>query len=545
MCERQNYELFHLASPAIPLVCFATAAGASVLPLHHVWKTAPVGGVVLGTSPADLDRLVVESSSDQDNDSPTHYSLISPRKGNAADSTDRYYSPYYHHITLSNLKPSTTYYYRPVVQATAHELEVAFQNNNLRRPVQQQQSEAVARDFQEVQEDEATQGESNSRQRRYHSRNRNRRRRRRSLIEWGPYNGSERECPSPDRIRSFRTAPPVPEGISGGIDQTLQLAVVGDLGQFPHSEEVLARMLHSKSDLDALILAGDVAYTTTDHRRWDTFMDFLEDYPIAETIPMMLCPGNHDIDKEENGTGIFLAYEHRFRMPRVRPPQLGEYDGPLGSLNMDRPPYPLPYEWGNAYYAYTYGPARILMINAYSSMERNSTQYNWIVSELEQIDRSITPWVLAVLHTPLYNTFSLHQHDYQSLAAKEHLEPLFVQHRVNVVFSGHIHAYLRTTTVAHGIVDPTGPMHVTIGAGGRKCEAPFLNETPEDWVQVRDATVFGYGVFRIRNRTHAEWDWIHTGLNEHRSYNQLYHSNVTLPPGPGRDRDILLNQFFL
>jgi hypothetical protein len=47
------------------------------------------------------------------------------------------------------------------------------------------------------------------------------------------------------------------------------------------------------------------------------------------------------------------------------------------------------------------------------------------------------------------------------------------------------------------------------------------------------------------NHTHAEWDWVHTGHNEKREYNQLYHSNATLPAGPGRDRVLLTNQFYL
>ena len=52
-------------------------------------------------------------------------------------------------------------------------------------------------------------------------------------------------------------------------------------------------------------------------------------------------------------------------------------------------------------------------------------------------------------------------------------------------------------------MDPSGPIHITVGAGGRKCEAPFSSETPEPWVEVRDATIYGYGMFRILNSTHG------------------------------------------
>ena len=85
-------------------------------------------------------------------------------------------------------------------------------------------------------------------------------------------------------------------------------------------------------------------------------------------------------------------------MPRVQPADLGVYDGPVGTLNMDAPPYPLPYEWGNAYYSFTYGPAKHVVISAYSSMEPGSVQYQWLVDELASVDRVTTPWLLVTIH---------------------------------------------------------------------------------------------------------------------------------------------------
>jgi acid phosphatase type 7 len=185
------------------------------------------------------------------------------------------------------------------------------------------------------------------------------------------------------------------------------------------------------------------------------------------------------------------------------------------------------------------------MISSYSNMDQGSTQYNWIVEELSKVDRSLTPWLIVVLHTPLYNTFSLHRHDPQIIAAKENLEELFVEYKVNLVFTGHIHAYLRTKNVAMDKLSPTGPIHITVGAGGRKCEAPFYDPVPEDWVEVRDATMYGYGMFHVFNRTHAQWDWVHTGLADDHSLNQIYRSNETLPAGPAVDRVLIENQFYL
>jgi hypothetical protein len=214
-----------------------------------------------------------------------------------------------------------------------------------------------------------------------------------------------------------------------------------------------------------------------------------------------------DIEKQENGNAIFQAYETRFRMPQVRPAELGVFDFP-GKLNLDAPPYPLPYDWGNAYYSFVYGPAKHIVVSAYSAMEPDSAQYTWLKRELESVDRTVTPWLLVSIHTPLYSTYAVHKHDPQIFAAQEHMEPIFVKHHVNVVFTGHIHAYQRTANVAMGKPDHKGPMHVTVGAGGRQCDAPFENEVAEEWIVKRDASFYGYGRFSILNQTHAEWRWI-------------------------------------
>ena len=505
---------------------------------------APIGGVLLGTSPDRLDTVVLEQQRQEGDEdtlyaSPTSYNITAtaPKYGNYG-SDGLYVSPYYHHVVLTQLQPSTTYYYKPVVQNSRAD----FEKYNLRRSSnnkkntkstfanEQEMEQALDQSVRKESGDDVDYDEEDDRMllRPYDSR-----------VLLSPYNPSDIECPSPDKIRSFRTAPPT------GATQQVSLAIIGDLGQFPHSEETLMRLKRDRSQMDAILLVGDVAYTQNDHRRWDTFFDFLDDYPLVDRVPMMICPGNHDIDKLPQDNQIFLAYENRFRMPRVHPPQLGLYDGPLGKLNMDAPPYPFPYEFGNAYYSFIYGPAKIIMISAYSSMEPDSTQYKWIQDELNQVDRTVTPWVIAALHTPIYNTFSLHHHDLQIIAAREHMEPLFIQQKVNMVFTGHIHAYLRTTNVAKEKVTPDGPIHITVGAGGRKCEAPFQQEEPEAWVHVRDATFYGYGMFRIVNETTAFWDWVHTGVTDGRTYNEIGRSNVTLPSGPALDHVVVKNQYYL
>ena len=252
-----------------------------------------------------------------------------------------------------------------------------------------------------------------------------------------------------------------------------------------------------------------------------------------------------DIEKQEGDKYIFQAYESRFRMPRVHPPDLGLFDAEEGMLDMEAAYYPLPYEWGNAYYSFVYGPTKHIIISAYSSMEPESTQYKWVVNELESIDREVTPWVIVSLHTPIYNTFSLHGHDPQIFAAKEHMEPLWVKHHVNVIFTGHIHAYQRTFNVAMDKVTKKGPVHITIGAGGRACDAPYKTENQEEWLAKRDASFHGYGRFSIFNHTHAEWKWIPISPSDKHDYNYVKHQKEVHLPQLMYDEVVLENQYYM
>lgn len=363
-----------------------------------------------------------------------------------------------------------------------------------------------------------------------------------------PYDPTGRACIDPERIRSFRTAPKEVEEEGTQTETALYpmvFGIIGDIGQFEHSQQTLNHMRDHPKGMRAVILVGDIAYPDFDGRKWDTFFDFLDDHSNFDEIPLMIAAGNHDIDKQYSRKEIFLGYEHRFRMPRLHPPELGLYEGEDEKLNMDAPPYPLPYEWGNSYYAYTYGPTRHIVVNAYADMSPGSTQYEWITDELVSIDRTRTPWVLLIMHPPIYNTFALHHHDPQIFAAREHLEPLMIQYHVNVVLTGHIHAYQRTDYVAYNSTTPTGPMHITIGAGGRKCDAPFKNKEPEKWLMKRDASMYGYGRLVIENITHAEWRWIPIAPSELHDYNQVKGDEELHLPSLDHDRITIENQYYV
>ena len=161
-------------------------------------------------------------------------------------------------------------------------------------------------------------------------------------------------------------------------------------------------------------------------------------------------------------------------------------------------PYPIGHDYGNSFYSFTYGPAYIIVLNSYASVDPGSKQYEWLVKELEGVDRTVTPWLLCMIHCPLYNTFHHHYRDIQLVKGREYLEPLFYSYRVNGVFSGHVHAYQRTRNVYKDKVDRLGPMHVIVGEGGKTINTEARSVQPEEWIAVRDETAYGYGQLILR-----------------------------------------------
>lgn len=62
-----------------------------------------------------------------------------------------------------------------------------------------------------------------------------------------------------------------------------------------------------------------------------------------------------------------------------------------------------------------------------------------------QTDRSITPWLIVLLHSPWYTSYNGHFKENECM--RETYEWLLVKYGVDIVMSGHVHAYERTKPV--------------------------------------------------------------------------------------------------
>ena len=100
---------------------------------------------------------------------------------------------------------------------------------------------------------------------------------------------------------------------------------------------------------------------------------------------------------------------------------------------------------GNTWYSVAYGPVTIVHYSTERSMATDSPQYLWLAQTLRSIDRTVTPWVIAMGHRPTYVDWKAGaSEEYDTMAYYQYLlDPLFTETKVDLVFHGHKHVTQR------------------------------------------------------------------------------------------------------
>ncbi|TMW56384.1 hypothetical protein Poli38472_006394 [Pythium oligandrum] len=268
--------------------------------------------------------------------------------------------------------------------------------------------------------------------------------------------------------------------VAVGSQAPVTFAVIGDLGQTEYSEQTL-RHLINQDGLTAILHAGDLSYADNYQPRWDRWGKLVE--PLASTCPWMVSVGNHEEERPcQDGADRFVAYQKRFRMP---------YDVDDGK------------QAKNQYYGFRVGMVHFIVVHPYTATDANSPQYQWLSEELGRVDRTLTPWVVVIMHGPWYNSNTAHQGREPHLRMKDDMEDLLFEHKVDLVFSGHVHAYERSFPVYKEVVRADGIVYVVLGDGGnREGLAPTYIHPKPAWSAFRQAN-YGFGLFHVLNHTHA------------------------------------------
>jgi hypothetical protein len=230
----------------------------------------------------------------------------------------------------------------------------------------------------------------------------------------------------------------------------------------------------------------------------------------------MVTPGNHEIEQTFDATGAIVthaAFEHRFKMPAVKPAEFGAVIHPAYYSDNHTPictpsVYQREYNYGNSFYSFEVASVHVVFLNPYTSTSATSAQYKWLLDDLSSVDREVTPWLVVVMHCPWYNSNMAHYEEWQTVTMRDAMENLFYEHHVNVVIAGHVHAYERTHPVYRNAPTQDGPMYLVVGAGGNdEGHYPDYIQPAPSWSAFRDGFQFGHGELRFLSRDKLRWTW--------------------------------------
>lgn len=256
-------------------------------------------------------------------------------------------------------------------------------------------------------------------------------------------------------LLSFQTAKPK--------GAPLMFGVISDTESRPQINHRVAQMLWDERP-DFAIHLGDLTDGGSRSNAFEWNMEYFQGIgPFAARVPILAVPGNGDAD---------LHWFGRYH------PQAGK----------------------QAYYRFDYGDASFWMLNSNlkKELQKGGEQYVWLESELTN---SNAKWKFVVLH---HAPYSSDEDDYgntwqgpgsQGDPRLRDLVGLVEEKRVDAVFFGHLHTYMRTHPLKGGRVDlQNGVVYLQVGGTGGNLED---NAPTRTWFAAKNYRGFHYGTAQI------------------------------------------------
>lgn len=234
----------------------------------------------------------------------------------------------------------------------------------------------------------------------------------------------------------------LPSASASAGDRTFSFIAYGDtrgphdgVGTQPPHQEVVEGMLKAiQAQRDAgipvrfVVQSGDAVSNGRYGRQWDvSFTPLIERLLREGGAPYFFAVGNHDV-----GTATNLNDERRqigLKNTTAAMSRLWPAEGSAERLA--------------GYPTYTFAYGQLFFIVLDSNIARDERQFAWVSAQLSQLDRQRYPHVVAAFHHPVL-TSGPHGGDTvepQTAALRRLYMPLFRQHHVRLVLTGHDHLY--------------------------------------------------------------------------------------------------------
>jgi len=209
----------------------------------------------------------------------------------------------------------------------------------------------------------------------------------------------------------FRTAP------RSGAGARVRFVAFGDSGGA--SRDMVSAEVQ-RAAFDLLLHTGDIAYDRGELADFEA--KFFDTYAnVLEVVPVFPASGNHDYNVDDAAT-----FRQVFALP--------ENGGPAGVERW------FSFDWGDVHFV------------ALDTERVGSEQRAWLEADLAS---SAQLWTVVYMHKPPYSSGA---HG-SSLDVRDAFSPIFEQHGVQLVLSGHDHDYERTRPIG-------GVTYVVTGGGG-------------------------------------------------------------------------------
>ena len=198
---------------------------------------------------------------------------------------------------------------------------------------------------------------------------------------------------------------------------TLKFAVIGDSGTGDQNQYKLAKVftdMHQRFPYEFVLMLGDNMYGGENTRDFQRKFEIPYKPVLDKGVKFYAALGNHDSTNQR-------LYK-------------------LFNMNGER--------------FYTFRPKQGVRFFALDSNYMDRTQLQWLEKELGQ---SGSDWKIMYFHHPIYSSGGRHGSD---TALRDQLEPLFLEHGVDVVMAGHEHFYER--------LKPQKGIHYFISGGAGK-----------------------------------------------------------------------------
>ncbi len=227
----------------------------------------------------------------------------------------------------------------------------------------------------------------------------------------------------------FLTLPP------NNSTRKLRFLAIGDCGNASTNQTDVKNTFINyigTTDIDAMILLGDNAYTTGADAEFQTeFFDIYKN-DLLRYNKLYPAPGNHDYGNSLSNTGLRnMPYHQNFTVPMA-----GEIGGVPSGVNN--------------FYSFNVGNVHFISLDSYGKDDANTTnlydttgaQATWLKADLAANSKE---WTVAYFHHPPYTKTS-HNADSELdlVAIREKFVRILERYGVDLILCGHAHGYERS-----------------------------------------------------------------------------------------------------